>query len=242
MIPDVFFVSSYEPDAEHNWKRLLYGAPHARRISGLSSIHAAFAACAEASRTPHFFMVDGDNWMMDGFAFEFDFEPGPEQAAVWRARNPVNGLTYGNGAIKLLPAAMIGATLRTDAIDLGTSIGPAYRVVDVLASEHRFNTSSFDTWRTAFRECVKLSARLVPGQNEIQVAARLDTWCAEVPAGPAAPAYARWCVTGAREGRAYGEKHAGQLHALSYINDFAWLSRLWAGREPTEDAGRGTFN
>jgi hypothetical protein len=124
----------------------------------------------------------------------------------------------------LLPAGITRNAVRSGAIDVGTTIGPSYRVVEVLASEHRFNTSAFDTWRTAFRECVKLSAHLTGNTDKALVAARLDVWCADVAADPA---YADQCVAGARAGRAYGERYAGQLDALSRINDFAWLRDVW---------------
>ena len=237
MKPEIFFVSSYELDAEKNWERLRRCAPHARRISGMASIHAAYAACADAAGSPHFFMVDGDNWLMDGFAFDLDFEPNPREVTVWRARNPVNGLAYGNGAIKLLPTVMTGIAVRSGGIDVGTSIAPTYRVVEIVASEHRFNTTAFDAWRTAFRECVKLSANAIGLQNHATTAARLATWCADASVCAGSPAYADWCVTGAREGRLYGERHAGQPAAMARINEFAWLRMLWAARNPAAGGG-----
>jgi hypothetical protein len=230
MRPDVFFVSSYELGAEQNWAHVRCAAPYAQRIHGMPGIRAAFAACAEAARTPHFFMVDGDNWLIDGFTFDFDFAPDPREAAVWRARNPVNGLAYGNGAIKLLPTVATGIGARSAGIDIGTSIAPAYRVVDVIASEHRFNTSAFDAWRTAFRECVKLSANLTRQQDQAAIAARIAAWCDDPSAGAAVPAYANHCVAGARDGRGYAVRHAGEPLAMSRINDFAWLADLWAAR------------
>jgi hypothetical protein len=235
--PDVFFVSSYELGAEQNWARLRRTVPYARRIRGMSSIRAAFAACAEAARTPHFFMVDGDNWLIDGFAFDFDFEPSPQEAAVWRARNPINGLAYGNGAIKLLPTVVTGIGARSAGIDIGTSIAPAYRVVDVIASEHRFNTSAFDAWRTAFRECVKLSANLIRQQDQAAISARLAAWCDDPPGDVAVSDFADYCVAGGREGRAYAVRHVGEPLAMARINDFAWLADAWAARwSATKDA------
>jgi hypothetical protein len=231
MTPDIFFVSSREPHAERNWARLLSIAPRARRISDQPNIHAAYVACAAASRTPHCFMVDGDNWLLDGFAFELDFEPNPRGVAVWRARNPVNGLIYGHGGIKLLPAAFILTTTGAGEIDIGSGIAAEYRSVHVLASEHRFNTSPFHTWRTAFREAVKLSAGLIPHADPAVLKARLATWCADAAVHPA-PAYEDLCAAGAREGRSYGHRYVKQTIALDRINDFAWLRELWDARGP----------
>ena len=238
MTPDIFFVSADEPDADRNWSRIQRVAPRARRIREQPSIRAAYLACAEASRTPHFFMVDGDNWLLDGFTFALDAVPRLVEVAVWRARNPVNGLVYGNGGIKLLPAAAVREALSGGGIDVGTSIGSGHRKVDVVASEHRFNTSAFAAWRTAFRECVKLSADLIRDGDRTIAAARLDIWCADGSVDPA-PAYAEQCVAGARDGRAFGQRFAGQAEALARINDYAWLRRMWEARREGVPASAG---
>jgi hypothetical protein len=228
MTPDIFFVSSHEPGADLNWERVRSIAPHARRISNQPGIRAAYVACAQASRTSHCIMVDGDNWLLDDFAFGLDFELEKRTVAVWRARNPVNGLVNGHGAIKLFPACVVRTIEHAGGIDIGTSLGAGnHRRLGVIASEHRFNTNAFDAWRTAFRECVKLSANLICIGNSDMAAARLDTWCADVATRPV-PAYADDCVAGARAGRAYGRRHAGQTAALSRINDYAWLREMWA--------------
>lgn len=229
MTPDIFFVSGNSPEAERNWARLRRIAPRARRIDFQPSILAAYVACASASRAPFCFMVDGDNWVLDGFAFEVDFEPAGNEVAIWRASNPVNGLVYGNGAIKLLPASLALGAANSSAIDVGTSLGVGYRVVDVVASEHRFNTSAFDAWRTAFRECVKLSSNLIRGADRETGLARLSVWCAGVVTTPR-PAYAEDCVAGARSGRDFGARHAGDTTTLSRINDTIWLREFWEAR------------
>jgi hypothetical protein len=102
-------------------------------------------------------------------------------------------------------------------------------VLDVVASEHRFNTSAFDAWRTAFRECVKLSANLIRNGDRVTAAARLAVWCADVVTSPR-PAYADHCVAGAREGRDFGARHSGQRATLARINDHAWLRAFWDAR------------
>jgi hypothetical protein len=76
----------------------------------------------------------------------------------------------------------------------------------------------FSAWRSAFRECVKLSVTADAESIE-----RLNVWCilnTEV-------SYGFQAYSGALAGRAYGEKNASDKEALSKINDFNWLQDLW---------------
>lgn len=233
MRPDIFFVTSYEPDAEANWARLRGVAPRARRITGRRSIPDAYAACAEASRASHFFMVDGDNWLLDGFSFDLDFAPNPQKTVVWRACNPVNGLVYDHGAVKLLPTSVALGALTGDRADVATSLAPGYRIVDVVASEHRFNADACGAWRTTFRGCVKLAVYLVSVRTNEQDDAQLAVCCDKV--GPGAADHADACVAGAREGRAYGRCHIDDPASLAQINDFGWLQQRWTLRRSRDN-------
>lgn len=215
--PDVFFVYYKEPNTEQNWLRLLEFAPDAIPVGDIEGIHAAHRACAERASTTHFIVVDADNWVLSGHPFEERaYDPGA--VYVWRARNAVNGLVYGNGAIKALPREATLAVPNT--VDMTSGISRDYRIVDVLASEHRFDASAYDAWRTAFRECVKLASSIIPNQKSDETRARLDAWCSEILAQGE---HAEFCVRGARMGRQYGERHRDDPDALRRINDYEWL-------------------
>jgi hypothetical protein len=229
MSPDIFMIVWTEVNAQTHWERLRAIAPHSLRIDGINGIAAAYATCAAASRTANFFVVDADNWVVDGFAFDIQFEPKNDEVAVWRSLNPVNGLIYGHGAVKLLPTAFSRASARRRDVDVIFSVVPNYRVVQIVASEHRFNTGPFETWRTAFRECVKLASRAIPRQHENETVQRLDVWCstgANMPNG-------RWSLLGAQEGRAFGKRYSTDKTMLARTNDFAWLRRLFVAQHGT---------
>jgi len=216
-----FFISYYERNAPENLARLKEFAPGAKHIESVKGIHAAHERAARQATTEHFFMVDADNWILDGFSFDIDFEPMKEAVYVWRCRNPVNNLVYGYGAIKLFDTNHM-RTVDRMSVDMTSSANRNYQIVNVLASETRFNISQFDAWRSAFREACKLASGAIANQSS-ETAARLDAWCNHGICQP----FGSWALDGAREGREYGTFHAGDTKALALINDFRWVNNQY---------------
>jgi hypothetical protein len=207
MAYDVFFLSHDEPLADSHWQRLQQLAPHARRIDGIDGIRNAHRQCARLARTSLFFVVDADNEVLD-----FDFRiriPVYDQAYVhvWRAMNPVNNLIYGWGGIKLFPRKLL---LDEAVMPLDMTSSFPMKIVEQIGSITRFNTSGFDAWRSAFRECVKLSV-----VDTIESRERLHIWCS-VANGD----FAEDCLRGAREGHDFARTHPADV---GRINDWAWL-------------------
>lgn len=211
---DVFFLSYDEPYAEQYWDVLKGQHPSARRCKGIAGIQAAHAKCAEKSRTPHFFVVDADNQVIRPEIFAYRV---PEWDAgyvhLWYAKNSVNGLTYGWGGIKLFPKNLFNdATGRR--LDMTTSF--PLKIIEDVASITHFNTTPYETWRSAFRECVKLSQ-----SDEPEAIERLETWCK--PVSGYSPPYTEWATRGAQDGVEYGSRNRDDFDALMLINDYAWL-------------------
>jgi hypothetical protein len=221
---DVFMLVFGEPNAEENWARLEAVAPKARRITGVPGILQSYRLCADAATTPWFFVVDADNWILDGFDFSVPFEPDADEVATWAAINPINGLYYGHGGIKLFPASLFAKPPRhAFGLDYPLDLASRKRWIDVRASEHRFNTDPYATWSAAFRECVKLALASTIGDaaSRRRQRYRLSVWCrvgVKKPFGP-------WCLRGAREGSNYGLKFCRDGDRLLLINDYAWMRR-----------------
>lgn len=215
---DVFFISYNEPNAEENWENLKSRFPNAKRVHGVKGIHKAHMTAAEQSTTPMFWVVDGDSVVADNFNFDLVVPKYDEDIVhVWASTNPVNGLEYGYGGIKLLPR---GKTLLVDetSSDMTTSISDKFRAVPTVANITNFNTDPFNTWKSAFRECVKLSSKAIHGQVDTETEERLTVWCT-VAKGK----FSDYSLLGALDGKRYGQENAGNLPALSLINDFEWL-------------------
>lgn len=216
---DIVFISYNELTAEENYQNLKNRFPLAKHVRGIKGIHQAHIEAAKRSFFDMFWVVDADAIVLD--TFKFDYSPPTHQrdhVHVWRSRNPVNDLEYGYGGIKLLPKKL---TLNMDLSkpDMSTSISPYFIPMAEVSNVTAFNTDPFSTWRSAFRECCKLSSRAITGQVDNETQARLDTWCTVGLDRP----YGDYAIKGALAGKEYGEKNAGNIPALSMINDFDWL-------------------
>lgn len=214
-IYDIVFISYNESTADENYNKLLQRFPRAKRIHGVTGIHQAHIAAARLATTDLFYVVDGDAIIVDDFNFDYiapHYETG--HVHVWRSTNPVNGLEYGYGGVKLLPRIKT-LEMNVDTADMTTSISNNFKAMPTISNITAFNTDPFNSWKSAFRECVKLSSRIIDRQEDNETRVRLDRWCS---IGSDLNA-----IAGAIAGRKYGEDYQGNKEALKKINDFNWL-------------------
>ena len=86
-----------------------------------------------------------------------------------------------------------------------------------------FNTDALSTWRGAFRECVKLASKTIPGQVDEETEQRLTTWCTV----GADAEFGKYAIHGAIVGKHFGETHKDNKEILYKINDFEWLKEQY---------------
>ena len=216
---DIIFISYNEPNADENFANLKARFPLAKHVKGVTGIHQAHIAAAKRSFSPMFWVVDADAVILD--TFNFDYELTKEEhdiVHVWRSRNPVNDLEYGYGGVKLLPKKLTLA-LDTSKPDMTTSICSKFKAMEEVSNITAFNTDSFTAWRSAFRECCKLSSKVIDGQLDTETTDRLKVWCSV----GRDRLFGEDAIDGANAGRKYGQENAGNIPALSLINDFEWL-------------------
>ena len=212
---DVIFISYNEPNAEENWTRVKEKAPNAKRINGVKGIVAAHKRAAELATTDMFYVVDGDAYVADDF--NFDFQPdlfNRDCVHVWQSINPVNDLVYGYGGVKLLPRELT-LQVNEDNPDMTTSISNKFRVIKKVSNISAFNTSEFNTFRSAFRECAKLSSGILRRQLTRESKQRLDIWCTQGADRP----YGEWAIKGSIAGKEFGDKYKDDSQMLSQINN-----------------------
>lgn len=228
---DVIQISYHEEFADENFELLQMFAPHAKRVQGVKGIFEAHKAAAEISETSHFYVIDADAVIEEEFSFKFRpnanrFEYGsiPETDCVyvWRSRNPVNDLLYGYGGAKLFPKqALLDA--KNWNVDMTTTIGctfvPKFQVSNITA----FNTTPFDAWKSAFRECTKLASAIIPNGDNRDNEYRLDVWCNKGEKRE----NGKYAILGAKQGRDFGTVYRKNIKVLSYINDFEWLKEQY---------------
>jgi hypothetical protein len=223
---DVVFISYNESFADNNYKTLLNVCPNAKRVHGIKGIHQAHIEAAKQVTTPMFWVVDADAELVDDFNFGY-YVPKHDRdiVHVWRSRNPVNNLEYGNGGVKLLPTNL---TLAVDvnSPDMTTSISKKFKSMPSVSNVTAFNVDPFTTWRSAFRECAKLSSRTIIGQVNDETQQRLDAWCTV----GADNAFGEYAILGAIAGREYGTTHKDNITALKHINDYMWLEEQFNAR------------
>ena len=222
---DIVFISYQEPNADDNWKALKSRFPMAKRIHGVKGIHQAHIAAAKKCFTKMFWIVDGDAMIMDDFNFDYEV-PSHQQdhVHVWRSKNPVNDLVYGYGGIKLFPRRMT-IHMDTSKPDMTTSITGKFKAMPQLSNVTAFNTGPFETWKSAFRECCKLSSKIIDRQKNEETENRLHIW---QTVGKDRP-YGEFALRGAQAGSAYGKASQGDIEALKKINDFEWLLEKFNG-------------
>lgn len=237
---DVFFLSYNEPYADENFEKLLEKAPHARRVHGVKGFFQAHKQCAVESLTYNFYVVDADALIVDDFDFEFTPSkfnkwwgvPESDCLCIWNSINPINDLTYGYGGVKLLPKMPLLRNEK-DTVDFTTGFGLTIKTFDRVSNITAFNQDEFNTWRSAFRECAKLTTNLTNEELKHKVRYdqdvlnaiykdtndRLTVWCTRGSDRP----FGEYAIAGALAGKEFGITHAGDKDMMSKINDYEWM-------------------
>lgn len=235
---DVFFLSYNEPYADENYARLKELVPNARRVNGVKGFAAAHQECARRSFTNNFYVVDSDAIIVEDFDFSFTpskyntwwYAPESNYICVWSSINPINDLIYGHGGVKILPKQPLLVDNK-DVIDFTTGFGLATKVFEKVSNITAFNYDEFNTFRSAYRECAKLSANLtnreimdkLTPEEAIKIRKeaeyRLHIWTTV----GSDRKFGKHCITGALEGKKYGLSSADDTTKLKLINDYEWM-------------------
>jgi len=234
---DIFYLTYHDDFSQENLDQIKKLAGENQRVINVADIDGIYnghKTCALQSETKHFFVVDGDAWVLDDFDFsyvpsEID-EAYPETCSaqcthVWRAVNPATGQIYGYGGVKLFArdAFMDKAYIDVEfpGVDVTTEVarrGYSYLAVDEISNETRFATTPFNAWKSAFRETVKLASGVATQDRRL----RLNEWRKPVEGVP----YSNEIALGAKMGENYGTAYTGDGEKLFRINNWKWL-RMW---------------
>ena len=239
---DVVFISYDEPKADANFADLKALLPRARRVHGVQGFDAAHRRAAEGA-PDWVFTVDGDNRLTDAAFFDGWLDVAPRdlgQVFSFSARNRLNGLSYGNGGVKLWPRALLenlrsheNTSRRAGQLDFWTV--PFY-LISREVSEVCMAETPAQAFRSGYREGVKLC--LIRGQapadaypkmplpqafalhlGEVNLE-RLRIWCsigADRPNGD-------WSIFGARLGAV---RTALDAAPPQMIADYPAFERFW---------------
>ena len=214
---DIVFLSNGEACADENYEHLLQitkGLPNRIvRVDGVKGRVQAYHAAAEASNTP---------WMLTVFAklkvnakFDFNWQPDRLQIPkhyMFLAKNPVNGLIYGHQGMIAYNKEM---TLANEGHGLDFTLDSPHETIEILSGTAMYNTDAWSTWRTAFREVIKLKK----DGSEISLQ-RLDAWLTKGDGE-----FGSYSIDGAVDGIAYFDKVKGKVDKLRLSYEWDWLKK-----------------
>lgn len=219
---DVFFIDVNEPNAGKNFEALKLKTPNVHRISMVRGIHQAHKQAADLCLTKMMYVVDADAVLVNNF--NFDYQPNEfdlKTVHVWKSRNPINDLEYGYGGVKLFPTKLT-REMSMDHVDMSTSISSQFKVMPTVSNITEFNVTNFHTWKSAFRECAKLSSKVIDRQANQETEQRLEIWCTIGKDRP----FGEYAIAGAKAGKQFGELNKN-TDKMSLINDYSWLKNKY---------------
>ena len=216
---DIVFLSNGETGADKNYEHLLSvtkGLPNrVVRVDGINGRVASYHAAANISETPWMFTVFAKLRVND--KFDWSWQPDRLQVAkhyIFNATNPVNGLVYGHQAMIAYNKKI---TLSNSGRGLDFTLDDEHEVVEMNSGIALYNTDAFSTWRTSFREAIKLRADDSQASKD-----RLDAWL-NIGAGD----YAQYSCEGAQHAVEYYESVNGELDKLRLSYDWPWLKEYF---------------
>ena len=214
---DIVFIDNGEPNANSNYIHLKWAAERTNNIcihrsSGVNGRAAAYRAAAELSRTAWFFAVFAKLEINPNF--DWSWQPDRLQEPkhyIFHAYNPVNDLVYGHQAMIAYNKKLV---LENTASGLDFTLDQAHEVVPILSGMANYADTPWMTWRTAFRECIKLKHSLPNVENEY----RLNQWLTKDNTDE------QWSRKGAEDAVEYYNSVNGDFTELKKSYDWAWLA------------------
>jgi hypothetical protein len=212
---DIIFISNGENCADDNYEHLLkitQDLPNkVHRLDNIKGRVASQHAAANASTTPWYFLINAKLRVNPNF--DFAWQPNLMKSSrhyVFTCTNPLNGLEYGHQAIVANSKKL---TLNTVVRGLDFTMDSPHEIVKINSGISMYATNAWDTWRTAFRECVKLKH-----QNKQESDERLEIWTTVADGH-----YGNMSILGAKDAVEYYESVDGKLDKLMLSYDWSWL-------------------
>ena len=212
---DIVFLSNGETVADENYEHLLKVTKGLKnrivRVNGVNGRVKAYHTAAESSETPWMFTVFAKLRVDD--KFDWNWQPDRLQVPkhyIFNATNPVNSLVYGHQAMIAYNRKI---TLANTGRGLDFTLDDEHEVVEVNSGVAMYNTDEYSTWRTAFREAIKLSAATDDISKQ-----RLNAWL-NIGEGN----FAQYSCEGAQHAVEYYESVNGDLDKLRLSYDWPWL-------------------
>ena len=213
---DIVYISNGEPDAERWYQHACsVTGVDIKRVQNVNGRMAAYKAAAELSDTAWFFAVFAKLELVENF--DWAWQPDRLQEAkhyIFNSRNPVNGLEYGHMGMIAYNKQLVLGTIDSG---LDFTLSKAHEVVPVLSGIAHYNQDAWTTWRTAFREVVKLK-QFMETSPTMETEYRLGVWLYT-----AAGANAEYSTAGAQDALRFYQEVNGDYSKLMMSYEWDWL-------------------
>ena len=222
---DIVFISYEEKNADLNYNILKKRYPRAKRVHGIKGMEKAYYEAARISETDWFFAVFAKTRLHEDFDFSYlpDRLQG-DKHYIFNCKNKINGLEYGHMGVILYNRNLVLNSPDFDTLGLDYTMSHRHDVVPQVSCYGVFDTSPFETWRSAFREAIKL-AQLLDKNPTIETRYRLKVW-RTVAHGD----FAQYCIDGANHGVEYYKLFKNNSFELKKINSWDWLWGYFDGK------------
>lgn len=217
---DIIYISNGETNADEFYEHLtLSSGATVKRVQNINGRDNAFKVAAEMSKTDWFFKVPAK--LKINPKFDWSWQPDYLQEPkhyIFYADNPVNGLCYGHMAMVAYNKRLV---LETETKDLDFTLSQPHEVVPISSGVAHYNSDPLMTWRTAFREVIKLIDN-VKKTNSVESQYRLDIWLSK-----ANGLNAKWSLCGAKDAVDYYSSVNGDYTDLMQSFDWGWLKEYY---------------
>ena len=214
---DIVFLSYKETAAQTAYERLTarFDVTWVKDIKGIFNAH---KQAANMVKSEMFWVVDADADITEDFDFSYIPDVYDEEVVhVWASSNPITGEEYGYGGVKLFNTEQVREATSWG-LDFTTGLSKRFKAMPEVSCVTRFNTDPYSTWRSAFRESVKLTLSKDPDSDK-----RLESWLNPI----ANSQYCDDAMRGAKEGKVFALANKNNPTELNKINDYDWLEEQW---------------
>jgi len=236
---DIVYISNGEPDERKYYDHLVHctsdelryafditssgnrmtASPRVKWVRGVNGRTAAYQEAARQSNTPWFFAVFAK--LQVNPAFDFNWRPDYWQEPkhyIFNSVNPVNGLEYGHQGMIAYNKKLV---LENNDPGIDFTLSQPHESVPMQSGVAHFNQSPWMTWRTAFREVLKLRL-FMDSDPTLETENRLKVWTT-VAHGD----FGEWSLRGANDAIAYYSNVKGSYDKLMLSFDWEWLQNQY---------------
>lgn len=188
-------------------------------VEGIFEAH--HEAARQAGDATMFWVVDADAELNPDFKFNYIPDVYDQETVhVWSSVNPVTGSKYGYGGVKLFNTQQV-LNATSWGLDFTTGLSKRFKFMPEISCTTKFNVSSYDAWRSAFREVVKLTV-----SSDADSQYRIQEWLDPNPNAD----FVKDAIQGAQDAIEFANWNMDDLEELDKINDYEWLKKKFQTR------------